>query len=170
MPLVILIGASGSGKTTIAKAIEGRYPDRIRVFYFDRIGVPSAEEMIAEYGSGEGWQRAKTIDWMAKLAEISRSGQNVLFEGQTRLSFIEEGAWAAGGTSYVPVLVDCDDETRTKRLQFERNQPELANADMMNWARYLRVEAEKNCCAILDTSALSLEESVERIVSVFRTI
>jgi dephospho-CoA kinase len=60
MPLVILIGASAAGKTTIAKAIEARHGDEADVHYFDRIGVPSVEEMIAEYGSGEAWQRVKT--------------------------------------------------------------------------------------------------------------
>jgi shikimate kinase len=54
MPLVILIGASGSGKTTIARAIQERYAESVDVFFFDRIGVPSIEQMIARYGSGEG--------------------------------------------------------------------------------------------------------------------
>jgi uridine kinase len=57
MPLVILIGASGSGKTTIARRIEDRFAEDVEVFYFDRIGLPSPEKMIAEYGSGEAWQR-----------------------------------------------------------------------------------------------------------------
>ncbi len=75
MFLVILIGASGSGKTTIARAIEHRYAEQVEVFYFDQVGVPSVEEMIAQYGSGEGWQRAKTLEWMAKLAQFARSGR-----------------------------------------------------------------------------------------------
>ena len=44
MPLVILIGASGSGKTTIARAIEQRHANDVEVFYFDRIGVPSSKK------------------------------------------------------------------------------------------------------------------------------
>jgi len=88
MSLVVLIGASGSGKTTIAHLIEDGYADGIEVFYFDRIGVPSAEQMITEYGSCEGWQHAKTIEWMAKLAQLSQSRHRVLFEGQTRLAFL----------------------------------------------------------------------------------
>jgi len=138
--LVILIGASGSGKTTIARAIEHRYPDEVEVLYFDRIGVPPVEEMIAEYGSGEAWQRAKTLDWMAKLAQFAKPGRRLLFEGQTRLSFLEEGAAAAGDLAYFPILVDCGDEMRSKRLAFERKQHELADERMMNWARYLRRE------------------------------
>jgi adenylate kinase family enzyme len=53
MQFVVLIGASGSGKTTIARAIAQRHADDVEVFYFDAIGVPSAKQMTAEYGSLE---------------------------------------------------------------------------------------------------------------------
>ena len=143
MQFVVLIGASGSGKTTIARAIAERHAGDVEVFHFDQIGVPSANRMIAEFGSGEGWQRAKTIEWMAKLAPLSKSGRRLLFEGQTRLSFLAEGAEAAGIPAYRPILVDCDDETRSMRLRVERDQPELADETMMNWARYLRARLER---------------------------
>jgi len=165
MPLIILFGASGSGKTTIARAIQDRYSGDTEVFYFDRIGVPSAEQRIAEWGSGEGWQRAKTIEWMSKLAQIAKTGCKLVFEGQTRLSFLADGAVAAGGLDYLPILVDCDDETRSRRLLVERKQPDLANDDMMNWARYLRREAKQSGCEILDTSSLSLDESVSYVMA-----
>jgi RNase adaptor protein for sRNA GlmZ degradation len=164
MQFVVLIGASGSGKTTIARAIEQRCVDDVEVFYFDRIGVPSAKRMITEYGSGEGWQRAKTIEWMVKLASLSRSGRRLLFEGQTRLSFLAEGAEAAGGLAYLPILVDCDDEIRSRRLSLERKQSELANKNMMDWARHLRGEARRCGCEILDTSMLSLEQCISHVM------
>ncbi|NRP70844.1 hypothetical protein ILFOPFJJ_01726 [Ensifer psoraleae] len=168
MPLVILIGASGSGKTTIAQAIQDRHAESVDVFYFDRVGVPSLEQMIAEYGSAEGWQRAMTIAWMMKLAQPVKSGGSVLFEGQTRVSFLADGASAAGGFSYLPILVDCDDETRSKRLTVDREQAELATEDMMNWARYLRYEARRSGCEILDTSSLSLDESISYVMTRLR--
>ena len=40
MTIVILLGASGAGKTTIAETIAARHADTIEVFHFDRIGVP----------------------------------------------------------------------------------------------------------------------------------
>ena len=135
------------------------------MLYFDRIGVPSTEQMVAEYGSSVEWQRAKTIAWMAKLAPLSKSNRKLLFEGQTRLSFLAEGAAAAQGISYLPILVDCDDNTRSKRLTIARGQPELANDDMMRWASYLRREAYERGCEILDTSALSLEDSVSYVAA-----
>jgi len=135
------------------------------VFFFDSIGVPSVEQMNAEYGSDEAWQRTKTIEWMANLAQLSKAGRKLVFEGQTRLSFLAEGAAAAGALVYLPILIDCNDETRSKRLTFNRGPSELANEKMMNWARYLRREAKDNGCTILDTSSLSLDEAVSYVIA-----
>jgi shikimate kinase len=168
MRFVVLIGASGSGKTAIASAIEQRHGDEVQAFYFDRIGVPSVGHMIAECGSGEAWQRAKTFEWMAKLAPLCASGRGLLFEGQTRLSFLADAAKAAGISAYFPILIDCDDETRARRLAVERRQPELADKNMMTWASYLRREATKRQCDILDTSAIDLEQAVAYVMARLR--
>jgi energy-coupling factor transporter ATP-binding protein EcfA2 len=165
---VVLIGASGSGKTTIASAIEQRYGNEVQVFYFDRLGVPSVDHMIAEYGSGEAWQRAKTFEWMAKLAPLCGSGHELLLEGQTRLSFLAEAAEAGGITAYSPILVDCDDETRVRRLSLERQQPELVSDNMMTWADYLRRDARERGCEILDTSEIVLDQCVACVMSQLR--
>jgi energy-coupling factor transporter ATP-binding protein EcfA2 len=161
--LVVLIGASGSGKTTIARAVAARCGEAAAVFHFDSIGVPPVEDMIRQHGTGEAWQRAMTIEWMRQLASETEAGLPMLFEGQTRFSFLAEGAAAAGGLAYEPILVDCDDDARSSRLRFARKQPELDNADMMNWARYLRRQARIGGYEVLDTSERSLSESVEMI-------
>jgi hypothetical protein len=163
MPLVVLTGASGSGKTTIARAIEKRCGDTVQVFYFDQIGVPSVARMIAEHGSQEAWQRAKTFEWMAKLGLLCEAGHDLLFEGQTRLSFLAEAAEAVGINTYLPVLVDCDDATRARRLCLERRQ--LADEGMMTGADYLRRDARRRGCAILDTSGLALELCIACILA-----
>ena len=54
MGLVILTGASGSVKTTIAKTIEVEHPS-IAVLRFDTIGVPSAAVMAT-------WERAFNLE------------------------------------------------------------------------------------------------------------
>ena len=168
MALVILTGASGSGKTTIAERIEKQRADQARVFRFDSVGVPSPEERIAGWGSGDGWQRAMTIDWLLRIAR-QRDALSILFEGQMRLSFIKEGLATAGIGEARVVLVHCDDATRTHRLCNERKQPELANAEMMNWAKFLRDEAETDGFDLLDTSKISIEESVEYVCERLRT-
>src|SRR5579859_2762450 len=96
MALVIMTGASGSGKTAIAKAIEETHPT-IMVFRFDTIGVPSAEVM-ASYGRdhqpGGAWQRAMTFQWLERIASHLVAGRTVLFEGQMRIAFIREALTA----------------------------------------------------------------------------
>lgn len=162
--VIVLVGASGSGKTTIAKAIAERFPEAVEVLFFDSMGVPSPDMMITEYGSIEGWQRAKTFEWMKRLVSIAESGRNVILEGQMRLAFLSEGASAAGLSSYTPILIDCDNATRARRLIVDRQQPELATDDMMNWAAYLRSEAVDVGCDVLETSNLSLEQAISCVV------
>ena len=160
MQLVVLTGASGSGKTTIADAIRTGYPGLVEVLHFDRVGVPSSEAMMAGWGSGEAWQRAMTMEWMARIAALPDRGRPVLFEGQTRLAFLHEALDAAGLAGARVVLVDCDDETRTRRLTRERMQPELANPRMMNWAQFLRREAHEAGCEVLDTARMPLADCI----------
>jgi len=161
--LVVLTGASGGGKTTLARAVENLHSDECAVFCFDSIGVPSPEMMQSfgpEYQPGGAWQRAMTFQWIERIAENLRSGESVLFEGQVRIAFIREALAESGLSRARIILVDCDDATRRARLCHDRGQPELATADMMNWSRYLRDEAIQFRCPILDTGKLPLSDCV----------
>ena len=168
MAFVILTGASGSGKTAIAKTIEERHPS-IAVLRFDTIGVPSAEVM-ATFGSGHqpggAWQRAMTFKWLERIAPVLAGGKTVLFEGQMRIAFIREALTALKIENARIVCVECDDSTRTRRLTLHRLQPELANKSMMGWSRYLHHEALEAGYEILDTTNLSLSDSVRTVLSI----
>lgn len=159
MAALILTGASGSGKTTIAKAIQQHDGNAMQVYFFDSVGVPSTEEMIAGWGSGDGWQKAITHHWLRQMA-LADSSTPVLLEGQMRIAFILEALQAHPVPGLRIVLVDCDDATRRRRLSENRQQPELANDDMMNWAAYLRREARAEAVSILDTSDQPLASSI----------
>jgi RNase adaptor protein for sRNA GlmZ degradation len=164
--LVVLTGASGAGKTAIALEIERLNRPDLTVFRFDTIGVPSLEAM-AVYGTGHqpggAWQRAMTLEWFERIRPGLDAGTNVLFEGQMRIAFIREALAASRIDSARIILVDCNDEVRIERLTHHRRQPELADPNMMGWARYLREEAAQEGCEILETSSLSLEESVAKV-------
>jgi len=145
MALVILTGASGSGKTTIAKSIAENYP-AIPVFRFDSVGVPSSEE-LASYGKdhmpGGTWMRDTTFKWMERIATVLSEGKHVLFEGQMRIRFILEALAAAKIHGAHILCIECDDVTRMRRLKHDRLQPELADGKMLGWSRYLHQGALK---------------------------
>ena len=157
---VVLTGASGSGKTTLAQALLQRFPS-LPVLFFDFVGVPSPEVM-STYGSGDqpggAWQRAMTLEWMERVAELLRNVSSLLFEGQMRIAFIQEAFAACGVQSGQIILADCDDRTRQERLSKDRSQPELAYEHMMHWAAYLREEAQIAHCEILDTGKTPFED------------
>ena len=168
MALVIMTGASGSGKTAIAKTIEESHPS-FMVLGFDTIGVPSAEVM-ATFGSdhmpGGAWQRAMTFRWLERIAPMLAEGKIVLFEGQMRIAFIREALTASKIENARILCVECDEPIRVRRLTHDRLQPELANESMIGWSRYLHREALEAGYEILDTTNLSLSDSVRYVLSI----
>jgi hypothetical protein len=79
--------------------------NNVQVFHFDHIGVPSAQQTIAEYRSGEAWQHAKTFERIAKL----RPSPPLVFEGQTAI-VSRRSCRSDGKHQYT--LIDCDDGAR----------------------------------------------------------
>ena len=163
--LIVLTGASGSGKTTLAKAVEAT--GAVTVLYFDSLGVPVVEVMASygpEHQPGGAWQRAMTFKWFECIADLLHEERPILFEGQMRPAFIAE-ALAACGTVHASVrLVDCSEEVRLHRLRHHRRQPELADDDMLGWARYLRLEAQEKGYSVLDTGAVPFQDTVEHLL------
>jgi dephospho-CoA kinase len=166
--LILLTGASGVGKTSIALAIEKLHPE-FSVFRSDAIiGVPTSEEMAARYGpgldAGAIWQREVTLQWVDRLATIVASGKNVVLDFQTRIAFLLEALAVHDIPGARVVLVECDDQTRTARLTHGRQQPELANEQMSSWSRYLHQEAIEAGCEIIDTTSLTIRECVQSVI------
>jgi dephospho-CoA kinase len=82
-----------------------------------------------------------TIEWVRKMrSELAKS--NVVLDGSTRPSFIAEACKIHDVKTYKVILIHCSDDVRRDRL-LQRGQPELANAQMMEWARYLIRETTK---------------------------
>jgi hypothetical protein len=163
-PLVILTGASGAGKTAIARRFLREHSADCDVFFFDSIGIPSLETMESDFGGPEAWQRAMTLRWIERIGQRIGSTlstpKRVLFEGQMRIAFIRDALAAQCVSRARVVLLDCDDATRAARLHLDRSQPDLASPTMMNWARFLREEAHQFGAEILDTSHQTIEQSV----------
>lgn len=129
---------------------------------------PPLAEMVKRYAGGEEWQRKKTLHWIRRIKAEDLGRAPVILDGQARQVFVEEGCSLARLSDYRIVLFDCEDAVREERL-IERGQPQLANAQMMKWARYLRDYAERRGDPIIDTTRLTVEDAVSELLVIPRS-
>jgi dephospho-CoA kinase len=159
--IVFLTGASGSGKTSVVRALHAMDPAGVHL-HFDRIGVPDRETMIREFGSGERWQQEMTRRWVARIVTDHPREALVFFEGQVRPSFIlgalEEHRVARGEI----ILIHCADEEREARLR-GRGQPDLANAEMRSWSAFLLQDAKARGLHVVDTTGVSVVDAAAAV-------
>ena len=168
--IVVVTGASGTGKTTAVTSLEARALPGVRCFYFDSIGVPTVEAMERDHGGPERWQATATNEWLARLAALDGGVRIAVLDGQTRPStvFAAEGA----GSRWHPrvVLFDCSPDVREARLRGPRAQPELATARMDSWAAYLRGQADALGLPIIDTTALTIPEATDQLEALIQVL
>jgi hypothetical protein len=159
---VVVIGASGSGKTATLKCLEARGHPWLRCFYFDSIGVPTPAIIKRDFGGPEGWQASATGRWIRRLTSDSKDGVVSVLEGQTRPSFVRSAAQEAHADGITLVLLDCSPAVRRSRLMV-RGQAYLADRRMEAWARYLRAEASAFSVPIIDTSSLGISAAADAL-------
>ncbi len=160
--VLVVTGASGAGKTTLLRRVEARGITGVSFHYFDSIGVPSAEQMVRDFGSATSWQIAMTNRWIERLAR-SESSLCVL-DGQVRPTAVRD-AFARYDVDGRVLLLDCAHAVREVRLSNERNQPELITRDMACWASYLRGQADALELPIVDTSAMTVEDAADALLA-----
>lgn len=158
--IILITGASGSGKTTILKAIEQQLPaNKISVNYFDDIGVPSVEAMIAEYGSCVKWQEAITHKWIEKLTKITDK-EFIFLEGSFNPEFAK---------NYSRLFcIHADRAIREMRLIKLRHQPELVTEDMENFAQILKSNTLKMGGIVIDSSMKKADIIAGEIIDLIR--
>lgn len=161
-PCIILItGASGTGKTTIVKALKDSLgAEHTSVFFFDDIGIPSIDEMIKGHGSPEKWQQWATHNWIDRLHN-EYNKKVLILEGSFYPEFALQKMQELRINNYMIICLSTERSVREKRLIEERCQPGLANQDMENYAMAL---SEKTLAAkgiVID----STRESVANIVN-----
>jgi broad-specificity NMP kinase len=168
--ILVVTGTSGAGKTATVRALEKRGILGVRCFYFDAIGVPTAEVMEREHGGGEKWQATATTEWLARLNDLSEDVRVAVLDGQTRPSFVfSAAARVAPGKAHV-VLLDCASDVRAARLQGPRQQPELVDVRADQWAAYLRGQADALDLTVIDTTLLTVAAAAEQLEKIVRRL
>ena len=168
--ILVVTGASGVGKTSAVRALEARGIDGVRCFYFDSIGVPTAEAMERDFGGGEKWQADATARWLTQLDALASDVRVAVLDGQTRPSFVFDAADRTPTSNLHVALLDCSPEARGERLRGARGQPELASERMTSWAAYLRRQADARGLPIIDTTNFTVDEVADRPEALLRTL
>jgi energy-coupling factor transporter ATP-binding protein EcfA2 len=154
-----LTGSSASGKTTLLKGVvESVYPE-LNAHHLDELGVPTLEEMNAQFGGPAQWQAYAVRRWIERVSRSDAAGLMVL-DGQARPGVILDAAQETGLSAVHITLVDCSHAERRKRLLENRKQPDLDHLDMYAWAAYLRGQADALKLEVLDTTHRRPEDSI----------
>jgi hypothetical protein len=163
--ILVVTGASGSGKTAAVRALDARALPGVRCYYFDTVGVPSREEMDRDFGGGEEWQSFTTRYWLDRLADDPDGAEVYVLDGQTRPSFVTNAAEQACINLVHIVLLDCAPLVRHTRLTELRGQPELANSQMDCWAAYLSGQADALNLPVVDTTSMRIDDVADALVA-----
>ncbi len=168
--ILVVTGASGSGKTATVRALEARALSSVRCHYFDTVGVPSTEAVYRDLGGPERWQAVTTQEWIGRLAADPDGAEIYVLDGQTRPSFVRRAAERARTGLARIVLLDCAPLVRHARLAGPRGQPELSNSRMDCWAAYLRGQADALNLPVIDTTDLGIDAAADALIVHVQTL
>ena len=162
--IIVVTGASGSGKTAGVSALAARALPGVRCYHFDSVGVPSPEEMDRDFGGGEQWQALMTQQWLDRFATDPDGADVYVLDGQTRPTFVIRAAERSGIDGVRIVLLDCEPSVRHTRLIELRGQAELVNSQMDCWAAYLRGQADALDLPVIDTTGQDIHAVVDTLM------
>lgn len=153
-PLLFLTWASGAGKTTLYRQLDGRVPEAILI---DAVLLWSVNPAHDDPASGYRDFRALILHLAERLAA---NGRPVLVEGTCTPDQYETlgERWYFSKTAYLAVV--CEDETLRRRLaarpDWRRGRPDLEPMVQLNQAfRHQRLDPAPS---LLDTTTRSVQE------------
>lgn len=163
--ILVLTGASGAGKTTLALKLNELAIPGVKGFNCDRVKIESDDT-----ADPADYQADILRYWISHLKQLENGIELAVLDTQIRphraLDVLSEAA-----IEYAQiVLVDCDPVKRNERLHKDRRQPELANPQMDCWAAYLRGQADALKLSIIDTSNDSIARSLDELEFLVREL
>ena len=161
--VLVLIGASGAGKTTLVRRLTELGLDGVRCSHSDDELLPSPEELAARFSDGEAFQAWVLDTWLGRVDCGGEDVRVAVLDTQARPATVQAALARHGFSRGSALLVDCHAGERNARLCGPRGQPELANAQMDDWAEYLRRQADALGVPRLDTTGRELDDCLDEL-------
>ncbi len=150
--VLIVVGASGAGKTTLVSRLAALGLPGVGCYHFDNVAIAPAEEIAARFSDGEAFQAWGLGEWLVRLMRNEDQVRVAVLDTQARPAALRDAFARHGVARAAAVLVDCHHTERNGRLRGQRGQPELANPQMDSWAAYLRTQADALGVPVIDTT------------------
>lgn len=150
LPLFVVTGASGTGKTTISSLLRKLLPD-FDVFDMDII-------------NNIDWQIAKA-NWLRIAYSISLSGRGTVLCGTMVPENIESAEYKNKFDRILYINLHCNDQTREQRLR-SRGWEETLIEEHKNFANWLLINSDRAFnppMPTIDTSKLPPEKVAKEI-------
>lgn len=163
--ILVLTGASGAGKTTLALKLNELALPGVKGINCDRINIESDEIASSSDRQGDILRY-----WVSHLRQAETGIELAVLDTQIRPHRALELLGEAAIEYAQIVLVDCDPVKRNQRLHADRGQPELASPRMDCWAAYLRGQADALKLSIIDTSNDPIDKSLVELELLVRDL
>ena len=159
LPLFVVTGASGSGKTSVCLRLPDRLPECV-VLEMDVLWAPAFDTPEDNYASFRDV-------WLRLAKNVGQSGRPVVLGGTATPGDFERRQECRyfSGLHYLALV--CDDAQLERRLR-ERpgwrrsSQPEFV-ARMLALNAWLKANGDVPSMALLDTTTLTIAETVGRV-------
>jgi predicted kinase len=161
LPLFLLSGASGTGKSTICMELVGRASDHV-VMESDILWMP-------EFATPEDDYRRYRNLWLRVAKNVHQAGRPVVLCGTAVPEQFEACPEARYFAGIHTLALVCTDDVLVQRLTDRPAWRQSATPEfiqrMLNFNRWLKANAALSTppIALLDTSGLSIRQSVERV-------
>jgi hypothetical protein len=163
LPLFVLTGASGSGKTSVCLRLPAALPECVTL-ETDILWSPAFDQPETAY-------HAFREAWLRLAKNVGQSGRPVVLCGTTLPSQFEACVERryVGAIHYVALV--CDDSTLAARLTVRPAWRQAGSAEfvdrMVRFNRWLIANADSTDppLSLLDTSARSIDETVQEVAA-----
>jgi hypothetical protein len=161
-PLLVVTGASGSGKTTVFAPLARELGGAAAVFDIDYLIDPFA---IQANGSALNWKAIRAA-WLSVAAGLGQSGLPTVLLGPLAPFHFEELEQTRWVSSMHFLLLDCPDAIRRQRLEARPPWRRRDIEEQTSWGAWLR----ENIHDSVDTSRADLDETVRSVSAWFRSV